>query len=207
MRNGKNGSVVPLVRWAVFSWLFFGCSSGRVEGPHARSGSSALPANIEGLPTPLGLDVAEQCFNATDDNANGLLDEGCGVEQGRLQFLASWQEGAVDVDLSVTGPSGQAAEVGARSSDGLTKIRDCPGEGQACQGQNQENVLLDGPDLEAGTYLVRLRLEDLGGTPPPVVVRLGVRAGGRTRGFVVELWEPGSEAFVRVTENTASFGP
>jgi len=207
MRIGKNGSIAPLVCWAVFSWFLFGCGGARVERPHGSPGASARPASIERLAEPLGLDVAEHCFNATDDNANGLLDEGCGVEQGQLQFLASWQEGAVDVDLSVTGPSGQAAEVGARSSDGLTKIRDCPGEGQACQGQNQENVLLDGPDLEAGTYWVRLRLEDLGGTPPPVVVRLGVRASGRTTGFVVELWEPGSEAFVRVTEKTANVGP
>jgi len=164
----------------------------------ARSGSAARKGSSRQLSPPLAPRGAEICFNATDDNGNGLLEEGCAIEQGDVQFLVAWHDGDVDVDLHVTGPSGETAAVGTRTRDGLTKIRDCPGEGQECQDRNQENVVLDGSEAAPGRYLVRVRLEDMGAQSPPVRVRLGTRSSGKTEGFLIELWDPGSEALVWV---------
>src|SRR6516162_5067159 len=37
--------------------------------------------------TPTG---PELCFNAVDDNCNGVIDEGCGMATGPLQFTVAW---------------------------------------------------------------------------------------------------------------------
>lgn len=177
-------------------------------GPSAAGGTQAKPPNnsVRELRAPFGPRGAEICFNATDDNGNGLLDEGCGVEQGDVQFLIAWTEGDLDVDLHVTGPSGETATLGTRTRDGLTKLRDCPGEGQECQERNQEEVVLDGSESNAGRYVVRVRLEDLGSRTPPVQVRLGARLGARTSGYLLDFWRPGSEAIVSLeyTRDTTS---
>ena len=41
--------------------------------------------------TPTG---PELCFNANDDNCNGVIDEGCGVGTGVLQFMVAWGDTA-----------------------------------------------------------------------------------------------------------------
>src|SRR6476646_1404627 len=63
----------------------------------------------------------ERCFDATDDNCNGIIDEGCGVETGAVQFVIAWEPPGVDVDLLVTDPAGELAEVGRPLSSGLVK--------------------------------------------------------------------------------------
>lgn len=184
-------------------WLsaVVGCS-GAVEGSRAgaKDTTGTRPAIVEWSGARATRDP-EVCFNATDDNHNGLLDEGCGVEQGQIQFLAAWQETEVDVDLWVTGPSGDVAAVGQGSADGLTKMRECPGEGRECLTHNQENVVLEAPEFVPGVYRVRLRLEERGGREPPIEVRLGVRISGATRAFVAQLWEPGDEVELEFLES------
>src|SRR5687767_1469645 len=53
--------------------------------------------------TPTG---PELCFNANDDNCNGLIDEGCGVGTGVLQFMIAWGDSPADVDIVVIDPTG-----------------------------------------------------------------------------------------------------
>ena len=81
----------------------------------------ALGVSLTMTCTPTGPEI---CFDATDNNCNGVIDEGCGVESGPLQFAIAWPEGA-DVDLDVTDPRGQLAKPGERTDSGLAKDRDC----------------------------------------------------------------------------------
>ena len=103
----------------------------------------------------------ERCFDARDDNCNGLIDEGCGEPTGLVQFIIAWDAPTADVDLLVTDPRGELVEVGRRSASGLLKDKDCPGRKQECRGDNYENVHLDTEDAKRGTYRVKIRLEKL----------------------------------------------
>src|SRR5207248_45794 len=91
--------------------------------------------SLESACTPTG---PELCFNANDDNCNGVLDEGCGMQTGPLQFMIAWGDSAADVDLVVTDPNGTRASTGGRSGSATLHLeRDCPSDG--CHGQNVEN--------------------------------------------------------------------
>lgn len=137
----------------------------------------------------------ETCFNAQDDNCNGILDEGCGVHTGLVQFAIAWSDPAADVDLNVTDPKGELVEAGRATELGFTKDRDCPGRQNECHGQNMENVFLEEEkDLPRGVYKVRLRLESLGSDEPPVRVTFGARVGPKSYGAKVELMRPEEEA-------------
>jgi len=140
----------------------------------------------------------ESCANAIDDNQNGLIDEGCGLSLGLVQFLAGWSAAKADVDLRVVDPNGDLIEVGRVARSGLTKDRDCPGRGSECQGKNVENVYLAEGEPVKGEYRLRLRLESLGGETPPIRVALGVRLGGASRSYDVELERAESEREIRL---------
>ncbi|HEY6561175.1 MAG TPA: hypothetical protein VI072_28075 [Polyangiaceae bacterium] len=129
----------------------------------------------------------ERCFDARDDNCNGIIDEGCGVHTGVVQFVIAWDKPSADVDLLVTDPNGELVEVARRTQSGLLKERDCPGAAGDCAGQNLENIYLEEGDPLRGTYRVRVRLEKLGIDNPPVLVTLGARVGSRTYAFEFRL--------------------
>lgn len=143
-----------------------------------------LTAKVEAPPgvqlaqacTPSG---PELCFNAIDDNCNGVLDEGCGLQTGILQFMIAWGDNASDIDLRVTDPSGARVFGASRASpNGLRLDRDCPSE--TCQGQNVENVFFDGAEPARGRYKVEVLLTDLHDAVAPVSVRFGARIGSRS---------------------------
>jgi hypothetical protein len=133
------------------------------------------PSKIE-TPEHVTLDMTctptgpELCFNAVDDNCNGVIDEGCGVGTGTLQFAIAWNEEAADVDLSVVDPSGTP----------MKRDRNCPGDarkGETCGGQNTENVFFEGLTPPHGRYAVEVRLVDPHGARTPIEVRYSQRIG------------------------------
>jgi len=146
---------------------------------------------LETACTPTGV---ESCFDARDDNCNGVIDEGCGLHTGILQFAIAWEAVEADVDLNVYDVGGELARVGEPTSTGLVKDRDCPQSENECQGQNVENVYLAEGEPKRGRYRVVIRLDKLNGAVAPVRVRLGARVGQRPFGMVVELAPgPGTE--------------
>ncbi len=151
------------------------------------------------LPSATTATAPESCANAVDDNHNGLIDEGCGLSLGLVQFLAGWSAPKADVDLRVVDPNGELIEVGRVARSGLTKDRDCPGRGTECQGKNLENVYLAEGEPLKGEYRLRLRLESLGGEAPPIRVTLGTRLGATSRSYELLLETPESEREIRLT--------
>lgn len=137
----------------------------------------------------------ERCFDARDNNGNGLIDEGCGSPTGVVHIVIAWDAPLSDVDLQVTDPKGDLVEVGRPSAAGLQKDRDCPGKQGECRGQNQETVYLEDEAREPkrGTYRVKVRLERLVGEELPIRVTYGARLG--PRGYQGELFldEPEAE--------------
>src|SRR5690349_4186153 len=111
----------------------------------------------------------ELCFNANDDNCNGLIDEGCGVGTGVLQFMIAWGDSPADVDITVLDPNGSKVHKGNRSSAaGLQLERNCPEDN--CHGQNTENVFFEGNEPPRGRYSVEVKLTDPKGADLPVRV-------------------------------------
>jgi tRNA (guanosine-2'-O-)-methyltransferase len=138
----------------------------------------------------------ERCFNAIDDNCNGVIDEGCGVGTGVLQFTIAW-ESAADVDLIVTDPAGVKVYEGSRAAPGGLRLdKDCPSD-DGCHGQNIENIFYEGLEPARGKYAVDVKLTDLRGAESPVKVRLGARVGARTFG---------AEVMLTPSEDRRSFG-
>jgi tRNA (guanosine-2'-O-)-methyltransferase len=141
--------------------------------------------------TPTG---PELCFNAVDDNCNGVIDEGCGVQTGLLQFTIAWSAAAADVNLVLVTPAHERVPNDRTNStaSGFHLDRNCPAD-DGCNGQNVENVFFDGIEPPRGHYAVEIILVDPHGADPPIKVRFGARLGSRSVGFDVDL-APGDEA-------------
>lgn len=152
--------------------------------PAAAPGAGLQPKNVAASDgvivtqgcTPTGPEI---CFNASDDNCNGVIDEGCGVGTGVLQFMIAWGDSPADVDLSVVDPHSDRVTKASRStSSGLQLEKNCPDDG--CHQQNVENVFFEGQEPLRGKYIVEVRLADVRGAELPVKVHLSARVGSRT---------------------------
>ena len=131
--------------------------------------------------TPTG---PELCFNANDDNCNGVIDEGCGAGTGVLQFMVAWGDSPADIDIVVTDPNGSKVHKSNRSTTaGLRLEQNCPEDG--CHGQNVENVFFEGNEPPRGKYIVEVKLVDPHGAELPVRAHLSARVGNRT--FAMDL--------------------
>ena len=162
-----------------------------IEVPPPKTAAPLAPRNIKS-PEGEALDAActpsgvEICFDARDNNCNGVIDEGCGVHTGVLQFAIAWDASEADVDLQVFDTQGEQARMGEATVDGLMKDRECPADG-ACYGQNIENVFLAEGEAKRGKYKVIVHLGDLNGATSPVKVQLGVRVGQKTYASSVQV--------------------
>jgi hypothetical protein len=179
-------------RWAPV--LFFPLACAVACAPQAaRAPVDVVATNMVG-PTGAPLTQActptgpELCFNAVDDNCNGVIDEGCGLQTGILQFTIAWSPSAADVNLSLVAPGDEHLPNGRERStrSGFHLDRDCPGD-DGCGGQNVENLYFDGQEPPRGPYEVDVTLVDLHGADSPVLVHFGARLGSRTVGFDMSL--------------------
>jgi tRNA (guanosine-2'-O-)-methyltransferase len=194
---------VPAARHAApLALLLLLSSAACGPSPAAKDPSAAGPA-LAAVETPAGVALSqacvptgpERCFDAVDDNCNGVIDEGCGLATGALQFVVAWGDNPADVDLVVTDPlGGRVFEGNRQTTSGLRLDRDCPQD--ACHGQNVENVVFEGAEPPRGRYRVEVVLSKLQtkgagrageDAPTPVKVRFGARIGSRSYGADVEL--------------------
>ncbi len=193
--RAKSSGAVPLL-WLLFS---IGCGSAtKPSTPAAPAAPPNFPEWVHGpVCVPSGVEV---CFNARDDNCNGSIDEGCGLTSGLLQFVAAWPEPDVDIDLEVTDPEGQLVELRRVSESGLFKERDCPGRDGECRGVNLENVVLQSNEpMRRGTYVVRVRLENLADVEDPIRVHLSARLGPKQFAVAFDLQEEKEERQFELT--------
>ena len=157
-----------------------------------KGGSTLVATHIE---APVGATLTEACtptgpeicFNAVDDNCNGVIDEGCGIATGPLQFTVAWGDSPADVNLRVTDPSGEFVDDDhpTNGAERLRLDRDCPKD--ACYGQNIENILWGGLDPPRGSYTVDVTVGELHGATLPIPIRFGARVGSRSYGTDITL--------------------
>jgi hypothetical protein len=188
---------VIAARLSLVVLLFTGCRAPLPAGRTTSQAAAPEPFVLRDALAPDGVPLtmactpsgAELCFDATDNNCNGVIDEGCGVDTGPLQFAISWPEGS-DVDLEVYDPSGNLAKPGERTEGALAKDRDCGRPQSSCHGQNMENVYFVGARPPAGRYRIEIKLDKPDDVRFPVKVRFGGRIGGKTFALDVEIASP-----------------
>lgn len=118
----------------------------------------------------------ERCFNATDDDCNGLVDEGCGLPDGDVALLAAWEDNPAAIDWVLYLPDGKKIDKRASREGAFRYAKDCP---DGCYGQNLEAIVSAAGTPAPGAYRAELRLRSAVGAELPVRVHVALRFGTR----------------------------
>ncbi len=175
----------PVVLVAVLFSVQVGCAPARPAAVAVEPVSHRAPLVEELLPP---ISTLEHCYNAWDDNENGLIDEGCSTPQAPIQVLVAWAENQSDLDLLVHDPNGELATVQAPTAAGMSLLRDCPGA-EGCQDQPIEIVSSGEEEWTPGQYRVMVLVRRLEDDRHPLVARLGIRTPGGTQAYRLEFYE------------------
>ncbi len=134
--------------------------------------------------TPSGTDV---CFDAIDNDCDGIYDVGCGYQSGALQWTLAWKTGD-DLDLHVIGPDGVHVYFRHRrgGAAGLQLDVDCLGSfGHNCLAQNVENIFTPRdrkpmPGTYRGWVEVFRAVQDRADVGRRIAAMVGGRIAGKT---------------------------
>ncbi len=180
-------ATIPVVVWVALA------ACGPSPAPHTPVGAALTPKNLsatQGLAIESACVVSgvELCFNAIDDNCNGVIDEGCGLRSGPIQLTVAWGSVPVDLDLRLTVPSGDTVSDETRTITGFRLDHDCPRD--SCGEQNYENLFAT-EDPPLGHYIVTVKLADPIGYISPVKATLSARIGSRSYRVALEFEKVG----------------
>ena len=187
------------------------CASAPADSPAPRAPGTSVAqggASLVVLPAQ-SFQGPEICFNATDDNQNLLIDEGCEVRQGQIHVMVAWLEADADIDLFVTDPSGRVGQPEQDDEGGLVLSGDCPDVDRACPSHRFESVHGESAVPDPGVYSIRVRLERVpeAALDRPIEARLGVRTPTHTTNYLASFWEPGQEVRLRFVVRPSDHEP
>ncbi len=134
---------------------------------------------------------APEACNGLDDNCNGVIDEGCGVQTGNIQVTLAWGTGA-DLDLYVTDPYGNTLSYQNRQApSGGVLDHDARGACNARQADNTiENVYWNTPQPPSGQYRVDVHYWGDCGVAGVTQATLSIAVGGQIIGAYNVMLQP-----------------
>lgn len=146
-------------------------------------GDTASKESFDTTCTPSGKDL---CFDAIDNDCDGVYDVGCGYQSGALQWTLAWKT-RDDLDLHVIDPDGHHVYFNQRQSRGPSGLQldvDCLGKfGNNCLEQNVENIFTPREKRpQEGTYIgwVEVFRADENETGQQIDGIVGGRISGKT---------------------------
>jgi len=174
---------------AAWLWLIVlvACTPTSTKAPVAVRGQSQAARAELVQPPFLGV---EQCYNAWDDNDNGLMDEGCSVPQAAVLVMLAWSNQDADLDLVVADPQGEVATPQAPTKSGLATLVDCP-EDDECGAQPYEIALVEDDTYVGGHYRVQVLARHFAREALPMVAQLGIVTPEGTSAYRLEFFDLG----------------